>query len=181
NLAVPRSEMDTRIDAVLARLGIAHLAGREPFALSGGEQQRVAIASIVAMGTHVLVLDEPTAQLDPAGTASVADLLEELARAGSAILCAEHDPSVLGRLDRCLVLEGGRPVALDLPGAALEAAERVAGLDAPTLVRLSSAAGLDLARAFDEVAVAEALRSAAAAGRLAPGAAKSTHEAPGRT
>jgi energy-coupling factor transport system ATP-binding protein len=179
NLGLPRSEMDPRIDATLERLGIAHLADREPFALSGGEQQRVAIASIVAMGTHVLVLDEPTAQLDPAGTASVADLLEELARAGSAILCAEHDPSVLGRLDRCLVLEGGRPVALDLPGAALEAGERVASLDAPTLVRLAMAAGLDLGRAFDEGAVAEALRSAAAGGRLAPTA--STHDAPDRT
>ena len=170
NLGLPRSEMDPRIDATLERLGIAHLADREPFALSGGEQQRVAIASIVAMGTHVLVLDEPTAQLDPAGTASVADLLEELARAGSAILCAEHDPNVLGRLDRCLVLEGGRPVALDLPGAALDSAERLAGLEAPTLVRLAVVAGLDLARAFDEGAVAEALRTAVAGGRPAAAA-----------
>ena len=60
NLGVPRDEMDGRIDGVLTRLGIGHLADREPFALSGGEQQRVAIASIVAMGTNVLVLDEPT-------------------------------------------------------------------------------------------------------------------------
>ena len=52
NLGVPRAEMDARIDAVLARLGIEHLAEREPFALSGGEQQRVAIASIVTMGTR---------------------------------------------------------------------------------------------------------------------------------
>ena len=57
--------MDARIDAVLERLGIAHLAEREPFALSGGEQQRVAIASIVAMGTDVLVLDEPTGPARP--------------------------------------------------------------------------------------------------------------------
>ena len=71
NLGIARAEMDVRIDAVLSRLGIAHLAEREPFALSGGEQQRVAIASIVAMGTKVLVLDEPTAQLDPAGTQPV--------------------------------------------------------------------------------------------------------------
>ena len=53
NLGVPREEMDPRIDAMFERLGIAHLADREPFALSGGEQQRVAIASIVAMGTDV--------------------------------------------------------------------------------------------------------------------------------
>ena len=116
NLGVPRPEMDGRIDAVLDRLSIAHLADREPFALSGGEQQRVAIASIIAMGTDVLVLDEPTAQLDPAGTTSVADLLDGLARSGTAILCAEHAPEVIGRMDRCLVLDAGRPVALDRPG-----------------------------------------------------------------
>jgi energy-coupling factor transporter ATP-binding protein EcfA2 len=158
NLGVPRSEMDPRIDATLERLGIGHLAEREPFALSGGEQQRVAIASIVAMGTGVLILDEPTAQLDPAGTTAVADLLEALARGGTAVVCVEHDPSVLGRMDRCLVLDGGRPVALDVPGAALVEAEREAGLPLPTLVRLAQAALLGLAGAFDETAIAEGLR-----------------------
>ena len=73
NLGIPRGEMDARIDDVLDRLGIRHLEEREPFALSGGEQQRVAIASIVAMGSRVLALDEPTAQLDPAGTDAVAE------------------------------------------------------------------------------------------------------------
>ena len=115
NLGIPRAEMDARIEATLARLSIGHLADREPYALSGGEQQRVAIASIVAMGTSVLVLDEPTAQLDPAGTAAVADLLDELARDGTTVLCAEHDPGVLGRMDRALVLEAGRTISLDVP------------------------------------------------------------------
>jgi energy-coupling factor transport system ATP-binding protein len=159
NLGVPRAEMDPRIDATLERLGIGHLADREPFALSGGEQQRVAIASIVAMGTAVVILDEPTAQLDPAGTASVADLLESLARGGAAIVCVEHDPSVIGRMDRCLVLEGGRPIALDVPGAALAEAERVAGLPLPTLVALARSAAIDLSRAFDEAALADGLRA----------------------
>ena len=157
NLGIPRTEMDARIDATLDRLGIAHLADREPFALSGGEQQRVAIASIVAMGTTVLVLDEPTAQLDPAGTVAVGDLIADLALAGSAILCAEHDPSVLGRMDRALVLDGGRTIALDAPGTALAMAADVSGLTAPTLVRLAQAAGIDLARAFDESAIASGL------------------------
>ena len=169
NLGVPRAEMDPRIDATLDRLGIEHLADREPFALSGGEQQRVAIASIVAMGTTILVLDEPTAQLDPAGTAAVADLLEELARAGSAVLCAEHDPSVLGRMDRCLVLERGRTVALDVPGTALGLAEGIAGLTPPTLVRLAQVASLDLARAFDESAIAAGLRAWSGLGALPDG------------
>ena len=170
NLGVPRAEMDDRIDATLARLDIGHLADREPFALSGGEQQRVAIASIVAMGTSVLVLDEPTAQLDPAGTVGVADLLDELARAGASVLCAEHDPSVLGRMDRCLVLDAGRSVALDVPGAALEHAHAVAGTALPTLVRLARAASIDPVRAFDEDAIAAGLR--ACGGRFEPAAAE---------
>ena len=159
NLGVPRSEMDARIDATLARLAIGHLADREPFALSGGEQQRVAIASIVAMGTGVLVLDEPTAQLDPAGTDSVADLLDELARDGASILCVEHDPAVLGRMDRCLVLDDGRVAASGIPGVALAEAADTVGLALPTLVRLAVAAGIDLANAFDEEAIADGLRA----------------------
>ena len=157
NLAVPRSEMDGRIDAVLGRLGISHLADREPFALSGGEQQRVAIASIVTMGTDVLVLDEPTAQLDPAGSEAIADLLAELARDGVAVLCTEHDPAVLRTMDRVAVLEAGRLAGLDIPGRALGTATLPEGLEPPALVRLAEAAGADPARAFDEPFVAAAL------------------------
>jgi energy-coupling factor transporter ATP-binding protein EcfA2 len=163
NLGVPRADMDRRIDDVLARLGIAHLADREPFALSGGEQQRVAIASIVAMGTRVLTLDEPTAQLDPAGTDAVAGLLAELARGGTTILVAEHDPAVLGGTDRVLVLGGGRVAADDVPGRALRSAVlEPLGLEPPTLVRLAEAAGLEPGAAFDEVRVAEALAATTA-------------------
>jgi energy-coupling factor transporter ATP-binding protein EcfA2 len=157
NLAVPRSAMDARIDTVLARLGIAHLADREPFALSGGEQQRVAIASIVAMGTGVVVLDEPTAQLDPAGSEAIADLLAELARDGAGVLSTEHDPAVLRTMDRVAVLEAGRLAAFDIPGRALGTGGLPDGLQPPTLVRLAEAAGADPARAFDEAFVAAAL------------------------
>ena len=157
NLGVPRDEMDARIDATLERLAIGHLADREPFALSGGEQQRVAIASIVAMGTSVLVLDEPTAQLDPAGTSSVADLLDELARAGTAILCVEHDPSVIGRMDRLLVLDAGRPIALDVPGAALAAAEARVGRRLRRSFGSRGPPGSHRREAFDEAAIAAGL------------------------
>ena len=160
--------MDPRIDGVLERLAIAHLADREPFALSGGEQQRVAIASIIAMGTDVLVLDEPTAQLDPAGTASVADLMDGLARSGTTILCAEHAPTVLGRMDRCLVLDDGRPVALDRPGGALSMAWREVGLRPPTLVRLANLAGVAPGHEFDEAAIATGLAAWRASGGTVP-------------
>lgn len=163
NLGVPRDQMDDRIEGTLARLNITHLADREPFALSGGEQQRVAIASIVAMGTDVLVLDEPTAQLDPAGTSAVSDLLAGLAAAGAAILCVEHDPAVLSRLDRCLVLDAGHPVAIDRPGGALATAERTVGLDAPTLVRIALVAGVAPGAEFDEIAIVRKLQARALA------------------
>lgn len=163
NLGVARAAMDERIDAVLHRLRIAHLADREPFALSGGEQQRVAIASIVAMGTTVLVLDEPTAQLDPLGTVEVGRLLAELAGGGTTILCVEHDPAILGTMDRVAVLDGGRAVGVDRPGAALGAGVAGSvGLPSPALVVLAEAAGIDPARAWDEAAVAAGLRTLAA-------------------
>ncbi len=159
NLGIERGEMDTRIDDVLERLGIAELAEREPFALSGGEQQRVAIASIVTMGTKVLVLDEPTAQLDPAGTADVGALLDELARGGTAVLCVEHDPVILGRMDRVAVLDAGRLVGVDMPGVALSSGlAGTVGLPSPTLVRLAEAGGIDASAAFDVAAVAAGLR-----------------------
>jgi energy-coupling factor transport system ATP-binding protein len=158
NLGVPRADMDDRIDATLSRLGIDHLADREPFALSGGEQQRVAIASIVAMGTDVLVLDEPTAQLDPFGTVLVGGLLRELARSGTTILVVEHDPAILAGATKVAVLEAGRVVAAGVPGAALgNDALAATGMSSPTIVALGAIAGVPAEQRFDEAVVADAL------------------------
>jgi energy-coupling factor transport system ATP-binding protein len=168
NLGIAREAMDPRIDKVLAALQIGHLAERAPYALSGGEQQRVAIASIVAMGLPVLVVDEPTAQLDPLATISVAELLEATARDGVAVLCAEHAPDLIGRSERTLLLAHGRTVALDRPGAALAPEVATAGgTESPTIVTLAAAAGVDPAAAFDEVAIARAL-AASPARRIEP-------------
>ena len=170
--------MDGRIDDVLDRLSIAHLAERDPFTLSGGEQQRVAIASILAMGTSVLVLDEPVAQLDPAGSRGVAALLRRLAAEGRAVLCIEHDPEILAATGRCLILESGRAVALDRPGAALgSAVQEPLGLRPPTLVSLAELAGLPPDLAFDEDAVAAALGGLSKPGA---GASGSPQSGPGR-
>ena len=173
NLGVPREEMDARIDGTLAELGIAHLAGRLPTALSGGEQQRVAIAAVLCMGPGILVLDEPTAQLDPAATAAVSDLLAGRARAGTAIVVTEHKAAVLGRAARCAILDAGRVVVEDEPGRAL--APRIAdaaGVAVPTTLRVVDGLGLDPALAFDERRLGEVLarRSEAASGNgAAPG------------
>ena len=110
NLGVERAAMDGRIDETLLALGIAHLADRDPGTLSGGEQQRVAIASVAVMGPSLLVLDEPTAELDPGGTRAVVELLARLRATGTTILCAEHDRSVLEAGDRVAFVDRGRIV-----------------------------------------------------------------------
>lgn len=175
NLGVPRAEMDGRIERVLERLGIGHLAEREPSTLSGGEQQRVAVASIVVMEPTVVVLDEPTAQLDPAGAVAVAGLLGALASEGRAVLCAEHRPTLLAAADRCLLLETGRTVVLDIPSRALSSRHLAPlGLHPPTIITLAELAGLADGDAFDPAAVAEAL-----ARRSASEASGSATEGPG--
>ena len=173
NLGVAREAMDVRIERTLAALGIAHLAERLPTALSGGEQQRVAIAAILCMGPGLLVLDEPTAQLDPAGTRAVAELLVGRAADGTSVLVAEHKAAVLGQVGRLLVLDGGVAVGIDAPGAALgPALGGRAGIAVPAVASLAAALGLPASQALDLPAVADELhaagreRIAAAAGAL---------------
>ena len=167
NLGMRRAEMDDRIDEVMGHLGIGHLADREPLTLSGGEQQRVAIASIVAMGTDAIVLDEPTAQLDPGGTLDVATLLQRLAADGRTVLCTEQDAEVLGLARRCLLLDAGRETTFDIPGRALGSATLAPlGLRPPSMVALAEAANVPAESAFDELLIADALRAHSAAGSL---------------
>jgi energy-coupling factor transport system ATP-binding protein len=159
NLGVARAEMDGRIDATLDALGIGHLAGRLPMALSGGEQQRVAIAAILCMGPRLLVLDEPTAQLDPGGTRAVADLLAGRSAAGTAVVVAEHRAAVLSSAARCLVLDGGHAAGIEAPGVALgPTLGGRAGVAVPVVAALAAALGLPAARLLDVDAVATAIR-----------------------
>lgn len=112
NLGLEVAEIVTRVEAALATLRIAGLVARDPHRLSGGEAQLVALASVLAMQPGVLVLDEPTSQLDPAGTRLVGEALARLAAdTGTAILIVEHKTSLLARLaDRVALLDGGRIV-----------------------------------------------------------------------
>ncbi len=104
---VPESIDATR--SALLTLDIEELADRHPARLSGGQAQLVAIASALAMRPAVLVLDEPAAQLDPEATDAVVAALDALARAGTAILIAEHRVEVLDALDaRRVTLAAGR-------------------------------------------------------------------------
>ena len=148
NLAVGRDELLRRTDAAIELLGIGHLADRDARFLSGGQQQLVAIASILAMEPRHLVLDEPTARLDPAGTELVGDALRRLSESGVSILVAEHKTDLLaGLATRVVALDGGR-IVLDGPAGQVLADPRLPelGVAPPARVRLEARlvdAGLD--------------------------------------
>ncbi|MEO8262432.1 MAG: ABC transporter ATP-binding protein [Pseudolysinimonas sp.] len=95
NLGVPRDEMIERVADVVELLGIEELVDRSPYALSGGQQQLVAIASMMVMAPRVLVMDEPTSQLDPSGSRLVFDIMESLASKGTAVIVFEHKLELL--------------------------------------------------------------------------------------
>ena len=100
--------MAQRVGEALDQTGIAHLRGRAVATLSGGERQRLALAGVLAMRPHLLVLDEPLSQLDEDGARSVVSILGTLARAGTAVVVAEHRLDQLASLDgRVIAVEGG--------------------------------------------------------------------------
>jgi len=151
NLGLPRDEVISRTWAALSALRIDALVERDPRRLSGGQQQLVALAGLLAMRPAHLVLDEPTAQLDPAGTQLVGDAIERLAVGGASILIAEQKTDLLASIcSRLVVLDGGR-VVLSGPAAEVLTDPRLDGLGvaAPSPVRLrraAEAAGANVAR-----------------------------------
>ncbi len=113
HLDLPREEILARVDDTLAMLGLAALAERAPYNLSGGEKKKVALASVLSINPEVLMLDEPTNSLDPRTQEWLIELLEQFHGAGKTIVVATHQLDVLERLvDRAVVLgEDHRPAA----------------------------------------------------------------------
>ena len=114
NVGTPPERIWPRVHAGLAEAGIEHLAERRTETLSAGELQRVCLASVLALEPVLLLLDEPTSQLDPEGAEALLDLAVEL---DSAVVVSEQRPAMpLERCDRALFLEGGR-ILMDAPRA----------------------------------------------------------------
>jgi energy-coupling factor transporter ATP-binding protein EcfA2 len=157
NLGLEVAETVERTRAALALLRLESIQLRDPTRLSGGQAQLVGIASLLAMRPRHVILDEPTAQLDPAGTRLVGEALRELAAGGTSLLIAEHKSDLLdGLCSRIVAIDGGR-IVLDGPAAeVLEHPELdVIGIQPPSRVRLAralTAAGLDPRAANEAVA-----------------------------
>lgn len=105
-------ERDARVRAreTLTRVGLGHRLDRRPMELSGGEQQRVAVARALAGKPRIVWADEPTGNLDSEMAASVIDLLGELHREGLTIILVTHDPTVAAHADRLITVRDGRLV-----------------------------------------------------------------------
>ena len=116
NLGFPPEEIRTRVESVLRCFGIWEYRDRNPFDLSGGQLQRVAICSVLAMKPDVLILDEPTSQLDPEGSEEVFHTVDELTKMGITIIMIEQKIEKLaGYCDRVLLMHQGHVVDYDTP------------------------------------------------------------------
>ncbi|MDR5682566.1 MAG: energy-coupling factor transporter ATPase [Armatimonadota bacterium] len=119
NFAVPPDEIRRRVAHALQTVGLTGFERREPATLSGGEKQRLAIASVLALQPGILVMDEPTTDLDPLGKESVFEVGRRLRREATTLLVVEHETEEVTAADRVVVLDGGRIVAQGPPSEVL--------------------------------------------------------------
>jgi lipoprotein-releasing system ATP-binding protein len=109
-----RREANARAEALLGQLGLSERLDHQPAQLSGGEQQRVAVARALTNAPRLLLADEPTGNLDPATSEAVFENLRDLVRAtGVAALIATHNLAMTRHMDRVLTVRDGRVVAMD--------------------------------------------------------------------
>ena len=109
NIGIPREEMKARVEDAMGLTGISDLADRSPYSLSGGQQQRVALTSILVMQPKVLVLDEPTSQMDPIGTREVFGVIHSMAERGMTVILVEHKVEWIAKFaDRVIALKEGQ-------------------------------------------------------------------------
>lgn len=144
NLGVSPEEMQARIKAISIRMQLDELLDFPPHRLSGGQKQRVAIASVLAIEPQVLVLDEPTSMLDPAGRREVLSELVRIKQAGKTVVLVTHDMTEAAAADRIVVLEQGKAAFIGSPQECFSQADwlRKIGLEIPP--------GAELARRMRE-------------------------------
>jgi len=116
NLGISQNEMKGRVEEILKKTKIYDLRDRSPYTLSGGQMQMVAIASILVMRPKILILDEPTSQLDPINSKLIFSLVEELNREGITVIIVEHKIEEITEFaNRILLIDDGEIILDESP------------------------------------------------------------------
>ena len=139
NLGVPPEEIRRRVDDALAMVGMSEYAAHAPHLLSGGQKQRIAIAGVIAMQPRCIVLDEPTAMLDPIGRADVLRTIKALNRErGVTVVLITHHMDEAAQADRLVVMAKGKVIADGPPKTVFQDVEglRAVGLTVPQTTQL---------------------------------------------
>ena len=139
NLGVPSEEIRKRVDDALKAVGMYEFREHAPHLLSGGQKQRIAIAGVIAMQPECIVLDEPTAMLDPIGRADVMRTIKELNRTkGVTVVIITHHMDEAAQADRLVVMTKGKVVADGTPKEVFKDVEglKAVGLTVPETTEL---------------------------------------------
>ena len=165
NLGVPPLEIRRRVDDALKAVGMYEYREHAPHLLSGGQKQRIAIAGVIAMQPRCIVLDEPTAMLDPIGRAEVLKTVRRLNQdLGITIIIITHHMDEAAQSDRLIVMAQGKVIADDVPKVVFQDVEKLkaAGITVPETTELLwqlRQAGLDVPLdALSDEECAEALK-----------------------
>ena len=139
NLGVPSDEIRRRVDEALKAVGMYHYREHAPHLLSGGQKQRIAIAGVIAMQPKCIVLDEPTAMLDPIGRADVIRTIKQFNReSGMTVVLITHHMDEAAQADRLVVMAKGKVVADGTPKEVFQNVEglKAVGLTVPDTTEL---------------------------------------------
>jgi energy-coupling factor transporter ATP-binding protein EcfA2 len=143
NHCLPRPEIERRIQQYLSFVGLEKMRQREPATLSGGQKQRLAIGSVLALEPKVLVLDEPTADLDPQGREEVLSVAKSIREEGRTLLIVDHEPETAASADEVWLMRDGQLAAKGSPTEILVDVStlELSGVKPPPLVELFGAMG----------------------------------------
>ncbi len=144
NLGVAPEEIRKRVDYALKSVNMYEFREREPHTLSGGQKQRVAIAGVIAMETDCIVLDEPTAMLDPKGRRDVMDTIIRFHKMGKTVILVTHFMDEAVKADRIIVMDSGKIIADGTPRTVFANADflKAHSLDVPQSTELCSRLGI---------------------------------------
>lgn len=140
NLGVPSEEIKQRVSDALKRVNMTIYAKHGPHLLSGGQKQRIAIAGILAMQSHCIVLDEPTAMLDPVGRREVMETIRQLNAEGITVIIITHFMEEAVQADRVVVVNQGEVKMDDAPRSVFSHVDelKAMGLDVPVAAEIAA-------------------------------------------